>query len=305
MRNTDAFVMPTTGNERLIRKITNGLTNHPITGRLWSRRLPGWRTFRFIGCNVMSKRVRRCQGVSSSAREWIGRYPVAAASPLFHRCSPSTRSRRSLSPAGASSVDRRGAPRPRGRSRRRDRRLSPSGGRGHAPAPRPRCPPSRAPRPGSRRPPLQHILELPHVAGPRILHQAAHRLRGDDAPRAPPLPERLKDVIDQQGDVLPALAQRRNDKGITFSRSKSPPGTARRASLPSAPGSWRRSRERPPAGSCCSRRARIRGPAWTRSSFTWRAGEISPISSRKIVPPSAASNRPTLSATAPVKACFT
>ena len=38
-----------------------------------------------------------------------------------------------------------------------------------------------------------------------------------------------------------------------------------------------------------------------RSSRTCSAGDISPISSRKIVPPRASSNRPFLSATAPVK----
>ena len=43
----------------------------------------------------------------------------------------------------------------------------------------------------------------------------------------------------------------------------------------------------------------------TRSSFTWSCGSIVPISSRKIVPPSAASKRPILSWIAPVKLPFT
>ena len=43
----------------------------------------------------------------------------------------------------------------------------------------------------------------------------------------------------------------------------------------------------------------------TRSSFTCIAGEAELISSRKIVPPSAAMNRPILSAIAPVNAPFT
>ncbi len=40
----------------------------------------------------------------------------------------------------------------------------------------------------------------------------------------------------------------------------------------------------------------------TRSSLTWNAGEVSPISSRKMVPPSARWNRPTWSSKAPVNA---
>ncbi|PYO75379.1 MAG: hypothetical protein DMD67_11730 [Gemmatimonadetes bacterium] len=43
----------------------------------------------------------------------------------------------------------------------------------------------------------------------------------------------------------------------------------------------------------------------TRSSFTCVAGDISPISSRKNVPPRAAANRPCLSRTAPVNDPFT
>ena len=42
----------------------------------------------------------------------------------------------------------------------------------------------------------------------------------------------------------------------------------------------------------------------TRSSLTWVAGAISPISSRKIVPPSASSNRPSRRSAAPVNAPF-
>ena len=42
----------------------------------------------------------------------------------------------------------------------------------------------------------------------------------------------------------------------------------------------------------------------TRSSFTWRSSGRSPISSRKMVPPSASSKRPIFRAMAPVKAPF-
>ena len=42
----------------------------------------------------------------------------------------------------------------------------------------------------------------------------------------------------------------------------------------------------------------------TRSSFTWVESGISPISSRKMVPPSASSNRPSRRSAAPVKAPF-
>ncbi len=42
----------------------------------------------------------------------------------------------------------------------------------------------------------------------------------------------------------------------------------------------------------------------TRSSFTWLSGSMSPISSRKSVPPSASSMRPGLEPTAPVNAPF-
>ena len=42
----------------------------------------------------------------------------------------------------------------------------------------------------------------------------------------------------------------------------------------------------------------------TRSSLTWVASGISPISSRKMVPPSASSNRPSRRSAAPVKAPF-
>ena len=40
----------------------------------------------------------------------------------------------------------------------------------------------------------------------------------------------------------------------------------------------------------------------TRRSFTWLSGSISPISSRKSVPPSASSMSPSLEFTAPVNA---
>lgn len=45
-------------------------------------------------------------------------------------------------------------------------------------------------------------------------------------------------------------------------------------------------------------------PPATRSSLAWKAGDISPISSRKMLPPSADSKRPRRDDTAPVKAPF-
>ena len=55
---------------------------------------------------------------------------------------------------------------------------------------------------------------------------------------------------------------------------------------------------------CCRRPARTRAPGGTRSSFAWTSSGSSPISSRKSVPPSASSNRPSLRCSAPVNAPF-
>src|SRR6266480_990469 len=53
----------------------------------------------------------------------------------------------------------------------------------------------------------------------------------------------------------------------------------------------------------CVAPSRLTSPLWSaRRSFTWRTAGISAISSRKRVPPSASSNRPSLLAAAPVKA---
>ena len=53
---------------------------------------------------------------------------------------------------------------------------------------------------------LHHVAQLAHVAGPRVLGQQRPRLLGQRARRpAHPLQHR----VDQQGDVLRALAQRR------------------------------------------------------------------------------------------------
>ena len=58
---------------------------------------------------------------------------------------------------------------------------------------------------------LDGVLELAHVAGPRRVHEHRHRLRRDAvdalarAARVPP-----DEVLDEQRDVLAALAQRRH-----------------------------------------------------------------------------------------------
>src|SRR6266571_1536463 len=61
---------------------------------------------------------------------------------------------------------------------------------------------------------LQHILQLPHVAGPGMALQAAHRLRGE-APRAQSVvaPDLLQQHPRQLGDVLLTLAQGRHADG--------------------------------------------------------------------------------------------
>ena len=232
---------------------------------------------------------------------------VAAAAPLFHRCSSSARSRRSLSPVGASFADRGGAS---SRIARRTAGGAAGGtkvGRGHAPAPRPRCPPSRAPHPGNRRPHAPARSPAPARFRATGTPSGGASPRGRRrAPGRAPASERLQDVIDQQGDVLPALAQRRDDEGDDVQPVEEIlPESARRASLPSAPGSWRRSRGRPPAGSCCFRRARTRGPGGHEAASPGGPGRSRRSrrgrSSRRRPPRTV----PILSATAPVKAPFT
>ena len=58
--------------------------------------------------------------------------------------------------------------------------------------------------------PLQHVLELPHVALPRLGRQRPQRLGLDaDEPRAQLAVEPAHEVIDQQRNVAATLAQRR------------------------------------------------------------------------------------------------
>ena len=90
--------------------------------------------------------------------------------------------------------------------------------------------------------------------------------------------------------------------GCPSSDSRGPRGTRRAPPSPRGRGWWRTGCARRPGPAACRRRARTRRSCSTRSSATCVLGEMSPISSRKRVPPSAASKRPFLRATAPVKA---
>ncbi|MBP1637187.1 MAG: hypothetical protein H6Q10_3761 [Acidobacteria bacterium] len=59
--------------------------------------------------------------------------------------------------------------------------------------------------------PLEHVLQLAHVPGPRVLEQGRQRLRGHRARRVRPLAAEVgEEVLDQRRDVLLALAQGRD-----------------------------------------------------------------------------------------------
>ena len=116
---------------------------------------------------------------------------------------------------------------------------------------------------------------------------------------------RLEEGLHQERDVALALAQRRQlevEHGEAVEEILAQRGA--RASW-GAPGArWRR-RCAPVARSCSWLPTRSKVPSWsTRRSLVWSAGSRSPISSRKSVPPAAASKRPSRRAAAPVKAPF-
>ena len=147
----------------------------------------------------------------------------------------------------------------------------------------------------------QHVLELADVARPAIGREARERLRGDlrriarlaagEALRgAAPARE---DVRGEQRDVLLALAQRRHldrhdreapvevlaELPARDQRLRDPCSSPRRRARRSATG------RSPPTG--------LISRSWsTRSSLFCTLASMSPISSRKIVPPFASRNRP-------------
>ena len=140
---------------------------------------------------------------------------------------------------------------------------------------------------------LDHVLELAHVARPRVVEQAAA------APYARRVEARTvvlravepEEVIDEQRDVLAARAERRRGdrddvEPVEEVLAEAPGGTsARRSRLVAATMRTSAFTVSPPTGSyspSCS----------TRSSFTCTDGESSPISSRKSVPRAAFAKRP-------------
>ena len=61
---------------------------------------------------------------------------------------------------------------------------------------------------------LDDVLELPHIAGPPVGHQLAHTRRVNAAiMSAGALPVALREVLHQQRDVLPPIAQWRHLDG--------------------------------------------------------------------------------------------
>ena len=153
--------------------------------------------------------------------------------------------------------------------------------------------------------PLDGVLQLAHVAGPVVALQRAPARR----PRRPP-PRRpvrgavlAQEVLDQERDVLAPVAQGRDLDGddaqavveVLLERALRRPSAAGR-------GWWRRSPARPP--SACARRPAARTPAPGARAAAWPARRALrvPISSRKMVPPSARANLPFLLEVAPVKA---
>ena len=150
---------------------------------------------------------------------------------------------------------------------------------------------------------LDGVQELAHVAGPGV------RLERREGAGAQPLDAvggvGLHEVPGQQRHVLAALAQGRQLDGDRVDAVVEVLAELTRASSPRRDRGWSPppgARRRAAAGS--RRRGRTCPLSSTRRSFTWLSGSISPISSRKSVPPSASSMRPGLVPTAPVKAPF-
>src|SRR6185369_12161461 len=61
---------------------------------------------------------------------------------------------------------------------------------------------------GDHREPLDDVAQLPDVSRPSVPRQARHRLGGDLEPLAATVRVHPKEVLDEEGDVLRALAQR-------------------------------------------------------------------------------------------------
>ena len=152
---------------------------------------------------------------------------------------------------------------------------------------------------------LHRVAQLAHVARPRVVAQhvltARARASARGAPAARQKKARKRRASAQ--DVLGPLAQRRH---ATPRRPRAGSRDPRGSGPPRRP----RSRSRLVAATTRTSARRVRvSPTRSNSrscrkrrSFAWSGGAISPISSRKSVPPSAASTRPGWSRTAPVKA---
>src|SRR5579864_265724 len=154
--------------------------------------------------------------------------------------------------------------------------------------------------------PLDRVFEFAHVARPREFRQHRHRV-GRDAvdPFARPSGVATDEIVDEDRYVLAPLAEGRHRDGNDVQ-------TIIQVLLKTALGDQ--------LGEVPVRRGddthvdldgpfRTRGSnsrsCNTRRSFGCRGSATAPISSRKIVPPSASANRPRLVETAPVKAPLT
>ena len=149
------------------------------------------------------------------------------------------------------------------------------------------------------------VLELAHVARPAVRDQARERRRVERLRRGPSGGGRRA----WRGSARPSAGCRRGDRAAAAARSarrsagrRDPAGTSPPPPCGRDRGSWRstmrtstlRVRSLPTRRSspCCR----------TRSSLPCMPGDISPTSSRNSVPPSATSNRPRVSRSAPVNA---
>ena len=153
---------------------------------------------------------------------------------------------------------------------------------------------------------LDRVLELAHVAGPGVALERAQRL-GLEAPRpATRLVARAREEgLGEQPDVLAALAQRRQrDRHDVDAVEEIGAEAALRRPRARGRGWSRRRRARRRRSAASSRAARSSRSWSARSSFACTAGASSPISSRKSVPPWAASKRPMRRSRASVKAPF-
>ena len=154
---------------------------------------------------------------------------------------------------------------------------------------------------------LDDVAQLAHVARPRVAREraSASGAIGSFGPVEP-----LARAASRKWFASAGTSSRRSRSGGQLDLDDLQPvveilaeaaGAAPRAR---GRGASRRRRARPPRRAGCRRRVRASAPASTRSTLACVAGGMSPISSRKIVPPWAASNLPTRRASAPVKAPF-